>query len=340
MDRSLAALSHKEPDRVPFFLLTTMHGAKELRMSIQSYYRSAENVIKGQLRLREKYHADCYYPLFYAAIEVEAWGGEVIYYADGPVNAGRPVIREIADIGSIKAPSVSDSPRLAEVLKAIKGLGEAANGEVPVVGCIMSPFSVPVMQMGFEAYLDLMFHHEDEFWHLMEKNQAFAAEWAAAQLEAGANALAYFDPVSSTTIVSREQFISSGWKIAKETMSSIKGPCVMHMASGRCLDILDKILETPAVGLGVSSLEDLGELKRRCSGRMTLLGNLDGISMRRWTPNEAERQVRMAIAKAGKGGGYLLAENHGEVPFQVQDEVLLALRRGVERFGRYPLSGV
>jgi uroporphyrinogen decarboxylase len=339
MDRTLAALSHKEPDRVPLFLLTTMHGAKELHMSLQSYFHSAENVIKGQLRLREKYQGDCYYPLFYGALETEAWGGGVRFYADGPANAGEPIIRDIAAISTIQAPQISSSPRLREALKAIKGLHEAAQGEVPVVGCIMSPFSVPIMQMGFEAYLDLLFHHEDRFWELMEKNEAFAMEWGNAQLEAGATALGYFDPVSSTTIIGKEKFIRTGLPIAKRVMGALKGPCTMHFASGRCLDILDRVVETPAVGIGVSSLEDIGELKHRCAGKLALLGNLDGISMRRWTPAETERQVRMAITKAGRGGGLLLAENHGEVPFQVPDEVLLAIRRAVDKFGTYPLKG-
>jgi uroporphyrinogen decarboxylase len=35
MQRVLTTLGHQEPDRVPFFLLLTMHGAKELGLSLQ-----------------------------------------------------------------------------------------------------------------------------------------------------------------------------------------------------------------------------------------------------------------------------------------------------------------
>ena len=82
MQRVLTALSHKEPDRVPLFLLTTMHGAKELGMSIKEYFSDAENVARGQIILQKKYRSDCYYPFFYAPIEIEACGGEVIYSED------------------------------------------------------------------------------------------------------------------------------------------------------------------------------------------------------------------------------------------------------------------
>lgn len=42
MQRTLTALSQQEPDRVPLFLLTTTHGAKEVGLSIQDYYARAE----------------------------------------------------------------------------------------------------------------------------------------------------------------------------------------------------------------------------------------------------------------------------------------------------------
>ena len=71
-DRVLTAISMKEPDRVPMFLLLTMHGAKELGLSIREYFSQADYVVNGQLRLREKYRNDCIYTFFYAPIEIEA----------------------------------------------------------------------------------------------------------------------------------------------------------------------------------------------------------------------------------------------------------------------------
>ena len=76
MDRVLTTLGHEEPDRVPLFLLVTMHGARELGLSIEDYFSRGENVIEGQLRMRERFGHDCLYTFFYAPIEVEAMGGK------------------------------------------------------------------------------------------------------------------------------------------------------------------------------------------------------------------------------------------------------------------------
>lgn len=61
MQRVLTALNYKEPYRVPLFLLLTMHGARELGMSIKEYFSKAENVVEGQLLMLEKYQYDCLY---------------------------------------------------------------------------------------------------------------------------------------------------------------------------------------------------------------------------------------------------------------------------------------
>jgi uroporphyrinogen decarboxylase len=112
------------------------------------------------------------------------------------------------------------------------------------------------------------------------------------------------------------------------------------MASGRCLPIVADIADTGTAVVGVSMLEDLGELKAAAAKRVSLLGNLNGIEMRRWTPQDAAAHVKRAIAQAGRGGGFVLADNHGEIPWQVPEEVLLAIGDAVEKWGRYPLDWV
>ena len=340
LQRTLTALGHQEPDRVPLFLLTTLHGARELGMSIKDYYSRAENVIEGQLRLLKKYRADCLYGFFYASIETEAWGGTTIYLPDGPPLCGAPLIRRPEDIDTLRAPDVASAPALQRVFETLRSLKAAVGDTVPIIGVAISPFSLPVMQMGFDKYIELIYEDPARFEKLMEANIAFSVDWANAQLEAGATAICYFDPVSSTTNIPRDLYLKTGQQVAKRAIAQIKGPTATHMASGRCLPIVGDIADTGTAVVGVSTLEDLSELKTAAAGRVSLLGNLNGIEMRRWTPTQAETEVKRAIAKAGRGGGFLLADNHGEIPWQVPDEVLLAIGDAVERWGRYPLDWV
>jgi uroporphyrinogen decarboxylase len=340
MQRVLTTLGHQEPDRVPLFLLVTMHGAKELGLSIRDYFSRAEHVAEGQIRLRAKYGHDCLYGFFYAPVEIEAWGGEVIYAPDGPPNSGQPFIRNADMISCLKPPTISQTPCLARVLKAIELMKARTGDDCPIIGVVMSPFSAPVMQMGFGPYLDLMMERPDLFAKLMQINEDFCVKWANAQLAAGATAICYFDPVSSPTIVSREQFLRTGFEVARRVLGRINGPPATHLASGRVLPIINDIIQTGAAVVGVSCAENLAEIKNACRGKISVLGNLNGIEMRRWSPKEAEDKARQAIFQGGPGGGFVLSDNHGEIPWPVADETLAAISEAVQRWGVYPLSEV
>ncbi|MBI9073672.1 MAG: uroporphyrinogen decarboxylase family protein [Melioribacteraceae bacterium] len=338
LERVLITLGHKEPDRVPLFLLLTMHGAKELGMTIKEYFSNGKNVAEGQLRMRAKYGHDCIYPFFYAPIEVEAWGGEVIYNENGPPNSGTPIIHNPTQILKMQAPKVIGNDCLEKVLDCIRILKEEVKEEVPIVGVIMSPFSLPVMQMGFEGYLKLIYEEPEIFEHLMKINEEFSVSWANEQLSAGATAITYFDPISSTSMIPRELFLKTGFQVAKRTIARIKGPTAVHFASGRCLPIIDDIAQVGTAIIGTSVLEDLSEVKSTCNSRLTVLGNLNGVEMCRWTKKEAETAVKNAIDKAASGGGFILADNHGEIPFQVSEEIIMTIAETVRKYGKYTLK--
>lgn len=338
MERVLTTLSHQEPDRVPLFLLLTLHGAKELGMGIKAYFSKAENVFEGQVRLQKKYNNDCYYSFFYAPIEVEAFGAKVIFREDGPPNSGKPLINNFEEIHALKTPKVSESEVLQKVLKTTALLKTESDGKIPIIGVVMSPFSLPVMQLGFEKYLDLMHFHQDLFQKLMVINEEFCVDWANAQLEAGATAICYFDPVSSTTMIPKEMYLKTGFQVAKRTLARIKGPTATHFASGNCLLLKDLLPETGTAVVGVSVQENLFELKQAYKNKLTILGNLNGIEMRRWTEEEVSSIVKATIHKAAIGGGFILSDNHGEIPYQVPDEVLLAISKAVKEYGTYPLE--
>ncbi len=129
-------------------------------------------------------------------------------------------------------------------------------------------------------------------------NEKFCVEWANAQLKAGATAICYFDPMSSTTIIPRKTYLETGKKIAKRTLSQINGPTVTHFASGRCIPIIEDVIQTGTLGIAVSSLEDLDVIKEKVKDKITLIGNMNGIEMRRWNEEDAEEHIKSYYRKS------------------------------------------
>lgn len=340
MQRVLTSLGHQEPDRVPFFLPVTMHPAGWLGLSLHEYFSQAENVVEGQLRVRDRLKHDFYYGFFYASLEYEAWGGESIFREDGPPNSGEPILKKSSEIINLESPRIRENRQLCEVLRAIEMLKSHAGEQVPIVGVAISPFSLPVMQMGFDHYIDLIFEQPDLFEKLMQINEEFCVAWSNAQLSAGATAICYFDPVSSTTIIPPELYLKTGFRIAQRTIKRIQGPTVTHFASGRCFSILPDVMRTGTAVAGISVEEDLAQVKAACKGKLSILGNLNALEMRHWTAFDAEERVKNAIAGAGIGGGYILSDNHGEIPLQVPEETLFQISEAVQHWGSYPLNWV
>ena len=337
MQRVLTTLGFQEPDRVPFFLLLSLHGARELGMSLKEYFSRGEYVAEAQLAMQKRYGHDCLDGFFYAAIETEAWGGHVVYREDGPPNAGAPIIHGLTEIDHLQPPPVESTPRLQEVLKAIRIMHERVKDEVPIIGVVMSPFSLPVVQMGFDHYIDLMMEAPKVLDKLLRINEEFCISYANAQLAAGATAICYFDPLASPSMVPRDLYLKTGFQSACRVLPAIKGPVATHLASGRSLSILGDLVKTGTQMVGISADENLETVKQACWGKLSLLGNLNGVEMRRWTTEQTERIVKETILKGGPGGGFILSDNHGEIPFQVPGSVLETISESVLRWGQYPL---
>ncbi len=338
MERVMAALSYKEPDRVPIFLNLTITGAKELGMSIKDYYSSADYVVKGQLLMKNKYNNDMVTSFLYSAAEIEAWGGEVVYFVDGPPNSGEPFIKKVEDIYKMGIPDIKNTDCLLKGLEITKRLKEQVKEDTPVIGAVTSPFSLPVMQMGFQKYLELLYFRKDEFNQLMRINEEFCVAWANAQLKAGATAISYADPLASPTIIERNTYISTGFEVAKRTIARIKGPVATNLASGIASPIINDLVETGTKAVAVSAKDNIADAKRMANKKVAIIGNLNAIDMVNWDREKTRREVRQLIQKAAPGGGFILSDNHGEIPWQVSEDVLLEIAETVKEYGNYPIQ--
>lgn len=340
MTRVLTALSHKEPDRVPLLLLFSLYGARERELPVKDYFLNADLVVKTQLQLQQKYHSDCLFSFAYAAIETEAFGGEVIFVDDGPPNAGAPLISSLDAIPSLTRPELARSPGLQRILTVTRGLKQAVGDSIPIIGMVMSPYSLPVMQLGFEKYLELLYFKPALFNQLMALNSAFCVDWANAQLAAGATAICYFNPLASPTIIDKATYLKTGYPVDCQTLTQINGPTATHLASGLTLPVLDEIIASKTAMLGFGQGDEVALLKARAQNKIALAGNLNGIEMVNWSPEKTRTTVKTLIRQAGPGGGFLLSDSHGEIPYQVPPEVLLSIAETVREWGQYPLNWI
>jgi len=73
---------------------------------------------------------------------------------------------------------------------------------------------------------------------------------------------------------------------------------------------------------------------------LVAIGNLNALEMRRWDTDRVCSEVKRLIATAAPGGGFILADNHGEIPWDVPDSAVADLADAVARYGAYPLDWI
>ncbi len=338
-ERVRTALGQREADRVPWFLPVTMHGALETGVPLVDYYHCAQLVAEGQLRLRAKYGDDLLYAFFHGAVEFEAFGGEVTFRDDGPPTAAGPLFGTAAEVSAFTPPRISEAPALRRVLDAIDLMAAGARGEAPIVAVVMGPASLPILQLGYDQYIELIQERPDLIEGLLRRNATFTVEWANAQLDAGADIVAYFDPVAAPTVLAPELAADIGIPLMNATMSGIHGPCAAVLASAHSLAVVPELANTRAIIATVADDEHLGAAKAAAAGRITVMGNLSGLQMRHWSSDEAGQRVRDAVLAGAPGGGFILSDAHGEIPLDVREDVLLSLGEAVREHGTYPIGG-
>ena len=85
----------------------------------------------------------------------------------------------------------------------------------------------------------------------------------------------------------------------------------------------------------MSSNDNLGEVKKRFGDKINIVGNLNNIEMANWTVEKAEKEVKKCISEGADNGGYILADQHGEIPFCVEDNVLSNIMKFARKVGTY-----
>lgn len=336
MRRVKEAVALNKPDRVPLFLFLSTRAAKELDMNLDEYYSSPDNIVKAQLKVIKKFSNDCAYNFYYAAVEYEAFGGDIVFPErnSGVVNSGEPIIKTVEDIAKLKVPVISESKSLQNVLEVTRKLSKELKGEVPVVGVCIAPFALPIMQMGFDKYIDLIYSDFDAVLSLVKKNKQFTLNWAKAQKEAGADVIVYVNPLASYEILDSKMYRDLIFAHDIEVVKQIDTYVCSLMGSARIYDGFDMILDT-GFDLTAFASDDNPDIIRKSRNKLALLGNLNANDMLNWSKEDAIRYTKETLDLYSKDGGFILSGNYAEFPYDIKDEILLAISDTVSKYGKY-----
>lgn len=321
LNRLMTTLGHQRPDSAPIALSLALQAGRTTGIALPEILTDAGAFADAQLAMHERWQHEVAISMMYAAAEAEAFGSAVRFYDDGPPNAGAPIVNAPHDLDALPEPDPTSSAPLARTLEVIDRMQRGLDGRALTAAVAVGPLSGPVMWCGMEQWLRILLEEPEFAERIVARYRRFAHGWAQAQLAAGAQALIWFEPLASTSMLP----LGLVERHAAEPLADACGlgaPVNLHLASARALDTVPLAASCGVTLLSIGLDDDPVELRAATAGSLSLIGTLNGLAMHRWDDDDAVRATREGIDRYGATGGYVVCDAHGEIPWQTPPEVL------------------
>lgn len=249
--------------------------------------------------------------------QMDEWG--VVYqYNESSWPGGAPVFHPLADREDYETyfsvPDAGEPWRLEGIQKAIR-LNEGY--DCALIGIMNGPFTLALMEMGYENMCYAVFEDPELISDLMERCNTFVITAARKMLEAGADGILLAEDLAHAhgpffRPEYMRQYIFPHIKAAVTAVHEAGGCCILH-SCGNITEILEDVIDTGVDALNplqVSAGMDLKQVKETCGDRITLIGNLDSTNLLPYgTPEEIRAEVRRILAIGAPGGRFVFCSD-------------------------------
>ena len=246
-------------------------------------------------------------------------------------------VRTVSDIDALPMPDANDDT--GYVMDAVRMIRESLPANTPLIGFAGSPWTVATYMIEGRSSKDfarakkLLLAEPEAAGRLMNHLADATADYLAAQVEAGADALMLFDSwggILSPRLY--EQFsLASQERIVRRLKQTCPDTPVVLFGKG-CGQHLESLAETGAAGLGVDWTLDLSEARVRVGDSVALQGNLDPAVLLT-NPAVIAREATRVLDSFGSGPGHVFNLGHGITP-DVPPEHVAALVETVQGYNQ------
>jgi uroporphyrinogen decarboxylase len=367
----IAALNHKEPDRVPVGEQASDYEMTERVLGRQTYYRSKWREYNAEWEGRYDDIAQSYKrDISELALKLE-WDWLVGFLVPGtkdhvekpqmldeyvwrdsanrvwqydPFTGGHAMLIEAPDLtaNDIRIPDKVeiDESRLVAIKQIIKDMKDTHF----VVGRIPECTWPWHQYLGFDRFLTKMIDDPEVCHKATEAAVKVGVAWAEVICELGVDAI-----IECTDYCGNEgpimgprlfrQFILPGIQQIGDVVHK-HGKVFLKHTDGNTWPILDDMIRAgingwqgiqPNIGM------DMQELKKKFGDRLCLFGGVNNETLIAGTPEEVEEEVKYAIKYASKDGGLVITCGNTVQP-GVKWENYQAQLLATRQYGQYPIS--
>ncbi len=345
LERVLAALYHREPDRVPvvYFLLGA---ARQLTgAGYEDFSRRPEVAAEAYLAATEIIGGDALYNVIDLSVEAADFGQEMVYpaYSTAHPNYRNPLIKTPDDYGRLERLNPLKSPRMGMVIELGRILAKKAGIRYPVLGFCFGPLGVLAMMRGAEALFVDCLRCPEKVKTALEVITDVLVDYVRLQCDAGVDGVMLDTLFASQSAVSRELWEEMEGPYAARVADEIRrwGAIVAlhNCGKGPYFDLQIKYMDPALISFAYlpDDCASMQELKDKYGRKTALAGFVPTESIYREPPARIMEIAREQIAALAPGGGFILAPGC-EYPPNCDLTGARAIVSAAELYGRYPIK--
>jgi len=253
LERALAALSYKKPDRVPVASLVCGASRRILGVTYDKWATDSELCAESMLQAHALMDFDIFVTLVDLSVEAEAFGQPCIYPMESTPysDPNHPILKSHEDYHKIEQVNLRETGRTKMVIDVVNRIAKAKGKECGVCGFVYAPLGVLGAMRGHERmFIDCIKHRED----LIAACEAITPaliDYAVAQVEAGAHAIVMDTLYASATIMSPKMWEAIEAPFTKRIADAVKaagGALVLHNCGGGIyFDVQQKYTDPVAI---------------------------------------------------------------------------------------------
>jgi uroporphyrinogen decarboxylase len=314
-ERIMAALSHKEGDRVPVYPILAGVTRKLTGVSYKDWSTDAKSCADAYIKAAREFDIDCVVTLIDLSVEVDAWGAKIIY----PENeAAHPdyndrVIKSIEDYKNIKKADYRQSKRMMMHIEVCERLVKELKSEKPIVAFVFGPLgTLSMLRKQQDLYMDL-YDDPDAVKSAVSAINETLKDYVSALIDTGVDAIMLDTLFASGSIMSKSMWMEFEGVFVKELADLIwsKNCAVMIHNCGTNIyfDVQIETMRPVAISFlhPPDDCKDFAQCKEKYGKKTTLIGCVTPANAMMGSDEEWDTQCKAFIDTMSKDGGFILA---------------------------------
>lgn len=344
LERALAVLEGRIPDRVPVCILNFPNVARVAGLSVHDYCLSGERMAEAQIAYWDEFRHDIIQIENGIGALSEAVGCKVLYPDEDPPWVTKPAIGSLDDIGKLPDVDIHRWPGCGALVRATRLVAEKLGDNVCIRGdSDLAAFSLASHILGMQDFMIALVDPDkvDQIHKLLAYANAQSAKLVRAQFAAGSHCTVIGDSTAGPDLCSPKTYR----QFAKPYETSLieefrqEGREVGTHMCGNATPIIQDMLETTATYFEFDHKADREAIRDATDGKATIFGTVDPSNLiPRGTPEEVFAKAREDIRLLGQNGRFILGPGCA-LPLSTPVENVRALVEAARQHGWYGEDG-